>query len=36
MQRAISVKALFTCDIFADDIAIKIKRYFDKKIILSD
>jgi len=28
-------KALFTRDIFADDISIKIKRYCDKKIILS-
>jgi len=29
------IKALFTRDIFAHDIAIKIKRYCDKKIILS-
>ncbi len=28
-------KALFTRDIFADNFAIKIKRYWDKKIILS-
>ncbi len=35
IENDILIKALFTHDIFAHDIAIKIKRYCDKNIFLN-